>query len=329
MIIFGCIILAAFSGLRGLSVGPDTPTYFHWFEELKSVSWNDLLYNFYLTYIVGVERGPGFPIFVKIFQVISQSWQLFLITIAAFFYTSLGVFMYKNTRSLIDVVFAFVLYVALFQIIALSGIKQQIAIGLVFIALNYLKSKELFKYILIVLIASQFHVTAIIMIPFGLAVYLPSKATRYLYYAAIGLVPLVVIYRRSIVAFLAGLTSNEYYAAYVESENSASAFTYIFLSITVSLAGLFNIKRNLSLKSNGIYYTAIAFMIFFTPLILIDGSLIRLTQYFSLHMMFFIPQIIRSIKMDIAYKLVIFYALISLLIFMNLSKPFNYYFFWQ
>lgn len=329
LIIFGCIILAAVSGLRGLSVGPDTPNYFKWFEQIKSISWSDVFNNFYLTYIAGIERDPGYSLFVKAFQVLSHSWQLFLITIAVFYYSALGVFLYKNTRSIIDVVFAFVLYIALFQIVALSGIRQQIAISLVFIALNYIKSKEMFKFILIILVASQFHISALVMIPFGLAVYLPGKATRYLYYIAIGLIPLVIMFGRSIVALLAGFLNNDYYSAYATSENSAGAFTYIFLSIAVSIAGLFTIKRQLIWRNNKIYYTAIAFMTFFVPLIMIDGTLIRLGQYFSLYMMIFIPRIIKSLNMEYGQKLAVSYVLIFLLIFLSLRSPFMYYFFWQ
>lgn len=330
LIIFICIILAAVSGLRGLSVGPDTLTYSFWFESIKTMPWNYVLDIFYLTYVAGVERDPGFTVFVKLFQVLFPSWQLFLVSIAVFYYATIGVFLYKNTRSIIDVVFAFVLYVSLFQIMSLSAIKQQIATGLVLISLNYIVSKEMFKFFLLILVASQIHISALVMIPFGLSLYLSAKPTKYLYFLAIGLIPIVIIFKTHIVSFLAGLIFfSEYYLGYAEAEGNPYALTYVVLSIAVSIAGLFTIKKKLILRSDKIYYTAIAFMTFFAPLILLDGSLIRLVQYFSLYMMIFIPVSIRSIKVDYHYKLVIFNILIFSLIFLSLRITFVYYFFWQ
>lgn len=328
-IIVMCIILVLQSGLRGLSVGPDTPGYLNWFNELKDISWQQIFNNFIEAYIYNKDKDPGFPLLVKIIQLTGMNFQTFLMVIAIFYFGALGVFLFKNTENLKDIILAFVLYVALFQIIGLSGIRQQVTTGIAFLSLKFIKDSDFWKFSLLILLGSTIHISLMLMFLLYFLAQISSLKIRYMYYLPIVIFYILIELARSIAAFLASLTRNDYYMEYLYTDQGGG-FVYVTTAFFVAVFGFINIKKTIQHNNNyKIYYSAILLMTFFVPLILVDGTLIRIGQYFSLYMMVFVPMVINNLRLDYGSKNMIFAFTISFLILLSFRSSFSYMFFWQ
>src|SRR5690606_22288512 len=116
------------SGLRHVAVGADTYQYSLIFERVKSLSWAEIFSSVTAYYDFGEGKDPGYLVFQKIFQYISDDYQVYLIFVAILFFSALGYFIYKNTRRVSDALFAFVLYSTLFYaMFSITGIRQTLA----------------------------------------------------------------------------------------------------------------------------------------------------------------------------------------------------------
>ena len=91
------IVLSLLSGLRHISIGPDTENYFWMFKKVQNQSWATLFRNFKLGYFgdIYVLRDPGYPIFEKLVQVFTDEYQWLLGVIAILFFVALGMFVYR------------------------------------------------------------------------------------------------------------------------------------------------------------------------------------------------------------------------------------------
>ena len=327
-IIIICLVFVLISGLRNLTVGNDTITYFYEYNRLKTETWENIFYNFKRAYIYGTSKDPGYNLLVKLANTFSINFQLFLVSVAVFFFTAIGKFLYSNTKGLRDLVFAFVLYVSLFQIIGLSGIRQQIATAFALFSLPFFNNKSHAKFIILILIGSTIHISLLLYLPFYFLNHFSAKMVKYIYFISFLLLPIMFIYNRSVIGFMGSLTTNEYYAEYAYSQRGGNPIIYFLLVILVGIVGALFIRFNINEK-NKIYFLAIMLMIIFAPLVYIDGALIRIGQYFSLFMMVFIPFIINKIKVGPLERNLVFALPILILIILSLRTEFEYSFFWQ
>ncbi len=329
-IIVMCIILGLQSALRSLGVGPDTLGYKIWFDDMIYTSWSSIWYGFEDTYINADNKDPGFPLIVKLFQVFSKDYQVFLFFYAIPYFVAIGVFLYRNTFSIRDAIFAFILYIALFQIIGLSGIRQQLTTAIALFSLEYIKHRDLKRFLWLIIPGSSIHISLLLVVPFYFLSGLKKRHVKYLYMIPIVLFYLIITSGRQIAAFMAGLTQNEYYMGYAQSSQSGGGLVYVSIAFLVVLFGTLNMKRIISLHDNyKIYYTAMALMVFFAPLVMVDGGLIRIGQYFSLYMMVFIPLVINHLQLTRESRWIVFGTVIFLLIMLSLRNTFDYSFFWQ
>jgi len=105
-IFFIVVILILQSGLRNWAVGSDTYQYYIRFDEIRHISWDHIL-----SAIINREgKEPFYGLFQKVFQLITNSYQLYLCLIAVIFMSALGSFIYKNTTRISHAVLAFVIY---------------------------------------------------------------------------------------------------------------------------------------------------------------------------------------------------------------------------
>lgn len=328
-IVFICILLGLQSGLRGMGVGPDTPGYFNWYNDIKLLNWTELANNFTKAYTYNQDKDAGFPIFVKIIQMTGADFQAFLIVIAVIYFSALGIFLYRNTENVRDITLAFVLYVALFQIIGLSGIRQQVTTAIAFLSLPLIKKRKLLLFSILIIMGSTIHLSLLLMFLLYFFTLASTRGVRFLYYLPIVFFSFLISGGKTIATVLANLTQNDYYLGYIYS-GKGGGLTYVSTAFLVTTLGIFNMKKIIHLSENyRIYYIAIFLMITFVPLILVDGTLIRIGQYFSLYMMVFMPVVLNHLKIDNFTRNTMYTLIMSFLIFMSLRIPFEYEFFWQ
>lgn len=317
------------SGLRGLSVGADTLAYkVYRFEIVKNYSWSTVFSQFAERYIDGVEtiKDPTYTIITKAFQMFSDNYQLFLIFIALIFFIPFGSFVYKNSK---NPYISFLLFSCLFfEFFAITGSRQTIATAIaVFGGYVLIKKKKWLAYIIVVLLASTVHLSAMCVLPFyWLSKIKINKFTLTVYWIATAL---AFVFRSQLLDLLKFIIDNEVYDAYVQYEG-ASAGTFVYLLIAVGLVITLFYKAFICYcpENSHLIINAIMLAIIFSSLLLINQSFMRIVQYYSLYLVLVLPElecVFKTARDKQIYRL----AACGLLIALLINKNPQYVFFWQ
>lgn len=317
---FAVILLALESGLRYHTVGSDTGGYWMKFNSVMDTDLSELLASF--AYNSEDTRDPGFPILMKVFSMIIPSWQLFLLSLAFFYYLSLGRLWNRYIDSLSGVMFAVVLTLSLFHVVALSGIRQQITTALTFALIPSIEQRNWKVVIPLILIGSTVHISALfflLMIPLS---YLRDKQLKFLLLASIFLVPVMYFSARDVVGYMAGFLNNDYYVSYIDSQEIVRPINYVLMCSLMSIF-MFVFFRDLEEAPNFMKSAAIL-MTLTMPLIAINGSMIRIGQYFTIYLTMSFPFILDRKRMGWIYL-----AAFVVLVWFMAPGSFEYRFFWQ
>jgi hypothetical protein len=324
-------ILILQSGLRNWAVGADTYAYYLRFKDIFTISWTDIYKELVGFYTLGIGKDPGYDVFEKIVQYIIPNYQLFLMLIAVLFFTALGSFIYKNTSRISDAIFAFVLYSALFySFFSITGIRQTIATAAALWSYEFLKQKKLMPFLLIIVIASTIHKSALIFIPFYfIANYLNPK----LFFKLILLIfPLVMAYNSKITSFLIFISESKEYEQYGDYKG-AETFTFTLMILIIALLTWWRMGNLLKLSGQNRYViTAFALALLFTPLTWVNPNLMRMVQYFSIFILLLIPMILKSLQFQSKNSASLLFVLALFLLFALFIKngwSSQYEFFWQ
>lgn len=324
-----CFILILQSGLRNVAVGDDTFNYFLNFEEIKFISWDDIYISFIEYYKYGIGKDPGYFLFQKIIQILTDEYQVYLCIVALIFFSALGNFIYKNTTRIFDAILAFIIYSVLFySFFSITGIRQTLATAAALYGYELIKNKKLIRFMIVILLASTIHKSALIFIPFYFIVQI--KNTKYFYRIILFLFPVFMIYKGYLATLVRSVGGyNEY-----EEYEGAGTFTFTAMFLLIAIVGLLQakiiIKNNLNAQH---YYNAFAIALLFLPLSWINPSFLRIIMYFTIFMLLFIPAIIESfhtisvkIKYDIRRLVIV--ILVALFIKSNWGSR-GYAFFWE
>ena len=324
-------ILVLESCLRNVVVGPDTIAYYNSFNRVVNMSWGDVLSSFRTAYFEGEGKDPGYMVFMKVAQIFSKDFNVFLFFCALPFFIPLGKLLYRCSSNVLQLVFAFTLYVALFHIVALSGIRQQIATGFCFMAFLQMDKDNNWKAILFILLGATIHISALIFAAIPVLRILSSNVLKALHLGSFVTIPFVVWFAAPIMLFLASFLANDYYSTYAESEANGGAGTYIILMELLSLFCYVAIRSNVlsESKRNKLLYTMLPMLTITAPLITLNGAMIRVGQYFTLYMMLLVPIAIDSFSKGESRRLIYFGMIVALIVLTLKGDGFEYYFFWQ
>lgn len=295
-----CLVMA----FRGISVGTDTKLYVSIFRNYSRTSWLDIL-MFKDTFI-------GFAIFNKIVSMISLNSHAILIAAAVLTCYLTARFIYKNSK---HVVYSTALFVLFYHYLNCFNIfRQYIAIMIVVNALPLLVKKETVKYILVCLLAMSIHNTAIMalcllplsrmefnkhsvimytvimfftvfLVPFAMskfAIFFPHYGmyfeNQYMNYSGYGLLILIMIY--CIISLLAFITRNN-------DCNDDEKRKFMLLLMINNLSIIANIMsyRYFILYRVSLYYSI--YLIIFIPMVF-D----RFKKKYILYLMFFLIMLI-------------------------------------
>ena len=329
IIIISLLVLE--SSLRSVVVGPDTIHYYTKFMSIPNQSWENIWGSFRIAYFEGEGKDPGFTVIMKFIQFFTLDFNMFLFFCALLFFIPMGLVLYRCSTSVLQLMFAFTLYVALFNIVALSGIRQQIATGFCFMAFLQLDKNNNWRALLLLLLGTTFHISALIFTVIPLLRFFSPRFIKSLHLVSFATIPFVIMFAGPIMYVLASFLANDYYSTYAESEINGGSFKYIILMELLSLFCYVAIKRN-SLAGNQraiLLYSMLPMLTVTAPLISLNGTMIRVGQYFTLYMMLLVPRAIDLISKG-NIRQMFYFGMIAVLIFMSLnSRDFEYYFFWQ
>jgi hypothetical protein len=151
------IIIVIISTFRSINVGTDNENYFQWFESLQI----DLgLSNLILFNIFENE-----PLFVLINYYIF--YYGFKYTFAKLFYACIlwtTIFHLRKYLKSIFSYFVFFLIISGFLFFTFNAIRQSLAVGFVFLSSIYLINRQHLRFLIVIIIASLFHYSALIFL---------------------------------------------------------------------------------------------------------------------------------------------------------------------
>lgn len=309
------------SGLRHVSIGADTLNYYNLFKQTLETSWITILNNFFEVYFrESNSKDPGYYFLVKIIQLFTDNYQVFLILVALAFTVPLGMWIYKNSKNpFVTFLIYSVLFYAFFSI---TGTRQTIATSLVvLVGYEYIKERRLLPFILLTFIGFTIHKSALVFFPFYFLA--NKKITKRYLVSTIALFPVIMYFRVPISLFFQEISGYEY-GIY----EGAGTRNFTILIILVALVGIW--KSDIILVKNSQathYYNALVISILATPLTWVNPSAMRVVQYYSIYLLLLIPEIINSFNNE--EKPVVYYTVVSLLLLLLIRSNPQYMFFWQ
>jgi len=196
-------VLILETSLRSLSVGSDTLNYYYMFNYVREMSWNELWEQFIERYFNNTsEEDIGYSIMQKVIASVTSSWQVFVFIANLTFFIPLGILMHRYSNKMIQLIFAYVLYVAIFHIISLSGGRQLYAIGMSIMSFIYLNEKKYTKSILFILIGATIHFSALLsFLPLILSRW-NVKFIKPIHLFSLILVPITINFVNQIIMFM-------------------------------------------------------------------------------------------------------------------------------
>lgn len=330
-VIYICIILILQSALRHVAVGADTFEYNRRFDYYSTLSWAEHWHIFVDATFNGIGKDAGYDVFNKAISSICDDFQFFLLVVAIFFFTVLGKFIYRNTSTTFDVFMTLCFYQLFFYtFFSITGIRQTIAVGLTLWGYKYIEERRVLPFILLVLVASTFHKTALIFLPFYLIYRV--KIGRIILLCSFIALPFLMTAARSFAVFLADLMGD--YSTYANSTYAtAGGPNYLMMLLMLALVCFFrfNLIQSIDGGRNVPYINALAVTIALAPLVWIDPTLLRLSYYYSIFILGLFPAIIRCFYRKNEYKSQWFMALLVLAVFafIIIKTSSSYAFFWQ
>lgn len=324
---FITVILILVSGLRHEAVGNDTYAYMENFEDAVHSSWSDIFSHFWDLYLNPGESGkdPGELVIYKALSYILPNARCFLFVVAAILLIPIGVFVYRNSKTLETPCFFYVFYITMFYpYLPNSAIRQSFALAILIFAYLLLQKRKVVPFIGLLLIATFIHksiLIAFLILPF----YFIDKP-KLLYYATFLLFILVLYYYQYIGSYLASFS--EVYKAYASGKYLSSApFMVIIMMLCLYFVGCFGIAKDSERSDNRLIYGGAAMTLVWVVLVRLDPSLIRLIAYFGSWMGLMVPLALKKWRPD-DYK--IFFAFILMVFVLRaIVTPDDYHFMWQ
>ena len=277
------VILATTSALR-YSTGYDySYTYAPGFEEVLS---NPDISLF------GHHYEPGYRLLEKMVAFFSSNYQMiFLVTSVLI----IGLFCINYAKYSSNVYLSVILFVLLSEYYcSMNFIRQTIAGVIALFAIPFLKKKKFLPYLLIVLVASTFHKSALILIPFFFINLIPLTKIVFVIYCAVTAV--LYFNTERIMNFV---TQYWYQGYHLDNVHVQATFEWPFavaMLIEFLIVFLGASKLTKKDKSNYVYVNYAFFAFFFTLMGTRHSILDRLSVYFEFAFPLSIPLLYTYLK---------------------------------
>jgi len=313
------IILFLFAGLR-YETGGDWVMYTHVFNLIEPI--NKILLG-HEDHFLDINYEFLYKLLNSIVKLFSSDFQIFLLVVQLI----LSVLLYKSLKeySTLPIIAVIVYYSRCMFIFDFVVIRQAIAILIVFYSLKYLESKDIYIYIFLVILASFFHFSAIIMLlvsPFLKRTYSNRLLIIYFMVAnafvffkirwVLGLTKLLINMNiNSLITHkLIKYTADELFS-YPSSFSMAVIANLIIFIVVIIYREKFNKFKYFNLFLN-LFLGYIFFYYFFFELSMLSK---RLNYYFFISIVVLLPMLIDvfELKMNkfIAYNILCIYLLMG------------------
>jgi transmembrane protein EpsG len=245
----------------------------------------------------------GFQLIFKLSALLYEDSRLFFIFSSFIITFFLFESFYRYSSSALLCVFLFVSLYYYFN--SLNGIRQFTAMSMImFFSTKYLVERSLLKYLVSVLMASLFHVSALVMLP---AYWLCKKLSFKMIVLLLIFLPIFFLMYDSFSGFIFNIIPN--YSVYSEYKvGSASAFILVqFLFLCVVLFSYYNNNNWTNVELVSLNLSIIS--IFLLVLSYNNSMFIRLGMFYGMYTMLLFPAALGSFKGGIN-KLILYIAFI-------------------
>ncbi len=327
-IIFVMILFTMESCLRGLSVGSDTTNYYYMFQSAGAEDWTSIWRAMKERYIdMTGTKDVGFVVYNKLIYMLWPNFSFMLFISALTFFVPFGRLLNRYTKDFSQLIFIFVLYVVLFNMIAMSGVRKEIALGFTVWAFMFYVDKDYKRCAICVFLGTLIHMTTLLFLLIPAIGLLKKKFLRLFHISAFVLIPFVIAFSSPIIMLMAETSGNEKYSVYGEGEAQGGATTFTLLIEMISLFCFYAFRRIDFSKQKFMskLYIMLPCFTFFAPLITNNGSMIRISQYFHLYIVLLLPY---AIDMCFENKRQPIYAVLILCLlilgFSTESQPYSF-----
>ncbi len=271
-------------------IGFDYDMYNDFFKQVCSQSFTDVVKAHW--------KEPSYYIFSWLVACITDNYQIWLFVSSTFIIGSIFYITYKNTDS---PWISYLLYISL-HIFAtnMNFLRQSMAAVVLFWGYKYLKNGNTIKYLLIILLATTFHFSALIALPVYIISRLPLNKIWCSLMSAICLIGIFAI--KPAINILAQFTVYSKYFNNPELQmylGKGSIKTMILQAVIMIITLIFTQKLYKKDKKNSyIFYISLITMTI--TLMGINVFIIeRFSIHFQLYFLIFIPQILSLYRKDI------------------------------
>ncbi|WP_338587934.1 EpsG family protein [Clostridium baratii] len=291
-------------------------------------------YNLYKFYYSNINQNSRFELGFKDMIIFSNnlglSYNTFLLIVSAITMCLFYFLIKKYSRKPASSIFYFV--VLGYYAYSFNIIRQMLAISISLFGIKYIKEKKFIRYLVVILIASIFHSTALIMIPVYFLLKLKNNIKN----------NVIIIFLCGIMPFLYTkiftfiVTNFKQYNSYATINDftftKPGSGTYVIGFINFILFLIFLINKN-KLKRidemNDNYIKLFSYSLIFTGLSFVNSVAVRGGYYLSIYLIFLLPNLANILfkeehrKLEILIMLLfVIYYFVHLISF-NQMIPYN------
>ena len=262
---------------------------------------------------VGVKMEVGWIVLCKLLSLIYDNYIILLIFTSFVIVGSYIVSIYKFSRIVWLSIF---IYLCTMFDQSLYVLRQHLAMAICLFAVPFVQRKELYKFLVVVLIATLIHTTALLFV-----IVYPFANMKYTKNFIIKLILISIVISLFSTSIFDILFSNTWYNSYGEKEGSN--YTSFFIALCTFIFYIYSIKGNIK-NVKGIEKTFFAMCILgvvisFTGVGYSPTN--RLVKYFTLSSIFLIPIALSKInKCEKKYALISLIMLFYSLLFFSQSN---------
>lgn len=284
--IFAGALVAFVMGMRTRYTGSsDTQTYIIAFNSIKTYENFGDYYNKYLSESNFIFSESGFYYFVWLLTRVTSDGQMLVLVTSAIITFSACRFIYKNVK---DVPTGLLIYVCLgLFTFNMSGMRQAMAMSVCVLSYEFVKKRKIVWFALSVLLAMQFHKTAICFAPvYFLPLLKEGKINNLLYFGAMGIFLFAMDW---FIETFNAFTGEEYL---VNKEASGGGFTVVLIYIAAIALSL---VMHESLKKREIrcaFFGVVAGFTTYIARFFSNQIMERISYYFFYFTLLLIPNLI-------------------------------------
>lgn len=280
-IFLSCLIMFFLMGFRDLTIiGTDTrSTYRASFMRVGTYSFSDIFRNY------DMQSNSGFTAALKLlFEVTDGDYQGAIIILAAFFMIS---FYYLVQKYSVDPLQSICYYWGLLLYLFLySGLKQGMAMSVLVFAFDAIIDRKLLRFLILVVLAGQFHYPAIIFLPAYFVAGL--KPGRYLFLLLIIGLVVTYVFRDQLLTFMMNAYEDDTGSLY-SLGNSRFLTNKAIIMLVIVVVGLILRRPTEEDKLFFVLLCLISISIVFQTFSTFNNIFERLADYYFQFSVIFIP----------------------------------------